>query len=501
MAQNFPSNPTNNQTLVINGVTYTWDGTKWDTTNFASNIATVYNTTQDLPTTGISNGDMAWVGGTTNQLYISNGSGWYSTTLTNDVPVIVSVEDASSNTTPFSLATDGTATVITVSATDPENMTLTYSYSVTTGSLGSTASVSQSNNEFTITPSTTEADAGTFGLTFTVSDGANDVTSVADFSLTFQQPANIFGNRGITFMTDTTGTSGGNRIEYFNVGQSSGSASLFGENTITSTSNTLSVSDGNLALNSTGGAASYVTVATLGNAASWGSIGANHNEGGSTQNATYGVFADGTSNTGGIDRITIATVGSASEYMGLTSTQRDPMAGACTNGTRGVFAGGYASSWSNVIDYVTIDTLAGATSLGTLGHSGIGYSGAVYDGTYGVWCGGYGGSGFAGNNINNRSVNILQRLNLSSGGSCTNHGDLNVGSTNASIEGGAYGCYNGANDGTYGAVAGGLQTNSYSPSVTLSTISRITIASSGNSTSIGDLTIADSNTATTQGNA
>lgn len=443
-----------------------------------------------------------------NNLYLYNGSGWGKVNVTNIAPVINSVQDASANTTPFNLATDGTPTVITVDATDAEGFPLTYTYSVSSGTLGTTATVTQgtapNTNEFTITPGTNDpADAGSFDLTFTVDDGYASVDSTASFSLAFSQPTSIFGPRGVTFMTDTTGTSANNRIEYFSVAQTSGTATLFGETTNTNTNYHYSVSDANYALNLTGGTSlSYISVPTLGNAQTWGSLNDNHQGGGATQNETYGVFADGNSNTGGIDRITIATTGSASEYMGLNTNQRDPMAGACTNGTRGVFAGGYdSSSWSSTIDYVTIDTLAGATSLGTLGHTGIGYSGAVYDGTYGVWAGGYGGSGYAGNNINNRSVNILQRLNLSTGGGATDHGDLVVGSTNAAIEGGAYGCVNGASDGTYGAVAGGLQTNSYSPSINLTTISRITIATSGNSQSIGDLNYGDSQTATTQGNA
>ena len=195
MAVNFPDSPTNGDTTVINGATYTWDGVKWDVSAIATSsgpadsLINVYNSASELPTSS-SNGDIAWVGGTTNKLYVSNGSAWFAGTFLNDNPVIVSVEDASANTTPFTLATDGTPTVITVTATDPENMNLTYTYAVTTGTLGTTATVTQGTgaqaNEFTITPGTTDPDdAGTFELTFTVSDGVNDVTSVASFDLSF----------------------------------------------------------------------------------------------------------------------------------------------------------------------------------------------------------------------------------------------------------------------------------------------------------------------------
>ena len=66
---------------------------------------------------------------------------------------------------------------------------LTYNYSVTSGSLtnggGTTATVTQADNVFTVTPSTTEAYAGTFELTFTASDGINTATNANSFTLSF----------------------------------------------------------------------------------------------------------------------------------------------------------------------------------------------------------------------------------------------------------------------------------------------------------------------------
>ncbi len=153
---------------------------------------TVYATADDLPTTGLTAGDEAFVSGS-NRLYISNGTGWYSIGLVNTNPAITSVEDPSNNTTPFTLATDGSALVLTITAADPEDIPLTYSYAVTTGSLtnggGTTATVVQGTganiNQFTITPSSTEAYAGTFELTFTTSDGINQASSVNSFTLEF----------------------------------------------------------------------------------------------------------------------------------------------------------------------------------------------------------------------------------------------------------------------------------------------------------------------------
>jgi len=158
----------------------------------ATSSVTTYASIDNLPLTGNSAGDMAYVS-SNNRLYINNGTGWYNIALVNTNPSITSVQDANSNTTPFTLATDGTATVITITASDPEDVPLTYSYSVTSGSLtnggGTTATVTQgtgsNTNQFTVTPTTTSAYAGSFTLTFTASDGINQATSANLFSLAF----------------------------------------------------------------------------------------------------------------------------------------------------------------------------------------------------------------------------------------------------------------------------------------------------------------------------
>ena len=157
--------------------------------------AVVYATADLLPLSGFAAGDMAYVTAT-NRFYINNGSGWYSVSLVNTNPNITSVQDAGSNTTPFTLATDGsTATVVTITAADPEGVPLTYSYGITNGSLngctvtgadGTSARVAgtaYTDNVFTVTPHASQ-DA-TFTLTFTASDGINQATSANAFSLSF----------------------------------------------------------------------------------------------------------------------------------------------------------------------------------------------------------------------------------------------------------------------------------------------------------------------------
>ena len=116
-----------------------------------------------------------------NTLYFWNGSGWYKIALINTNPSISGVASA------YTLAIDGTATTVTVTATDPEGLPITYSIASDTS--GNIATVSQgtgaSTNVFTITPSTNTAYAGSFTLTFRASDGVNIATAPATFTLQF----------------------------------------------------------------------------------------------------------------------------------------------------------------------------------------------------------------------------------------------------------------------------------------------------------------------------
>lgn len=138
-----------------------------------------YSTLQQLPLTNNSTGSTAFVN-ENNRLYIWNGTGWFNIALINTSPTITTGPNAT-----YAFATNGTPVVITLVAQDPEGIPITWSHQVTSGTLGSTATITQANNVFTITPSTNTAHAGTFGLTFTASDGINVATATSSFTLAF----------------------------------------------------------------------------------------------------------------------------------------------------------------------------------------------------------------------------------------------------------------------------------------------------------------------------
>jgi hypothetical protein len=137
-----------------------------------------YTNLADLPATSDTVGDKAFIT-STNKLYIWSGVGWYLVAeVTNASPSSITGANAS-----YDLASDGTATTITAVATDPEGMTLTWSSSVTAGSLNGTT-VSNVDNVFTVTPHATNAT--TFTLTFSVTDGLNSAVSYPSaFTLSF----------------------------------------------------------------------------------------------------------------------------------------------------------------------------------------------------------------------------------------------------------------------------------------------------------------------------
>ncbi len=140
---------------------------------------TTYATASQLPLSGVNTGSMAFVTAT-NRLYLWNGSGWFNIALVNTSPTITGGANAS-----YTFATNGTPIVLTLVGSDPEGVPLTWSYQVTSGSLGGTATISQSNNVFTLTPSTNIANGGAFGVTFTANDGINIATTTSSFTLAF----------------------------------------------------------------------------------------------------------------------------------------------------------------------------------------------------------------------------------------------------------------------------------------------------------------------------
>jgi hypothetical protein len=207
MAINFPNSPSNGQQTTVGGVRYEYNSSKnaWKKRSIqisaasGSGITVLADMAALIARTGMSDGDQAYVEAN-NNLYLYD-NGWYVVaTVTNDSPSAITGVNSS-----YDLEVDGTATVITAVSTDPEGFPLTWSYSVTSGSLGTTATVSQSGNVFTITPGTNDpADEGTFTLTFSATDGTNVTSASSTFTLAFvvryafDSTSSTFANSSLT---------------------------------------------------------------------------------------------------------------------------------------------------------------------------------------------------------------------------------------------------------------------------------------------------------------
>lgn len=165
-----------------------------------------------------SEGEMAFVL-SNNTVYIRKTAGWYKiATVTNDQLQSVTVSLAGGGSqigSDWVLATDGTATTASGSATDPEGLSVTWSVSAVSPATmsGNNVQVSGTNiatvtqgtgsnaHQFTITPNTND-DAADFSLRFSVTDGVNaSLTTDKSFSLVFGALAS-----GVLFTTTGTHT-------------------------------------------------------------------------------------------------------------------------------------------------------------------------------------------------------------------------------------------------------------------------------------------------------
>ena len=146
-------------------------------------------TVDQLSSVGNTIGAQAFVE-ETNRLYIWNGQGWYNIALINTTPTWDTSPVA---TYELDNTSSGVATTISLEATDPEGIPITYSH-VIGGSMDSMATITQDSSVFTITPKTegqldSQAGPHTGTITFRATDGINILPYVSSFTLTFIAPS------------------------------------------------------------------------------------------------------------------------------------------------------------------------------------------------------------------------------------------------------------------------------------------------------------------------
>lgn len=121
-----------------------------------------------------------------------------------------------------------------------------------------------------------------------------------------------------------------------------------------------------------------------------------------------------------IDYVNIASTGNATDFGDLLTV--NAYVTGCSNGTRGIFAGGNDGSYCDVMQYITIASAANAIDFGDLSVDVYGAS-ACSDGTKG--CIGGGGTNTGGF----QRVTNIDYVNITSIGNATDFGDLTVART------------------------------------------------------------------------
>ena len=356
---------------------------------------TTYATAAALPLSGNTTGDQAFVS-ETGRLYIFTGAGWYNIALINTNPTITSGANAS-----YGLSIDGTPTVLTLLANDPEGLPITWSYAVTTGSLanggGNTATVTQVGNEFTITPSTNQTYEGIFEITFTASDGVNLATSASTFSLSWAPPT-------VEYLV-VAGGGGGAAAGGGGGGLLSGSVAVDSYSIYTVTvgaGGTGNASSGNTATNggdsvfgsisATGGGYGMRNDATVGS----GGSGGGGWQGGSSTIAGSGISGQG--NAGGLalnsDRSGGGGGAGAAGGVGSDTISGNGGAGIASaiSGTSITYAGGGGGGYAPTLGVGGVGGGGNGSNLPTPGGAGTANTGGGGGGGQ-DWWGGDGGSG------------------------------------------------------------------------------------------------------------
>jgi len=269
MATNFPNSPSNGDTHVFGGTTYTYNSTKgvwnssassggggasvttddtapsspsdgdlwWDSAGGkmyvyyqdadssqwvsvsvpgsagpagADASPTSYTNFAGFPSSGNTLGDFA-IAQDTKALYVWDGAEWDRIAAGSDESPVILTEPPTSQQR---LNSDGSTSTVTMTAQDPEGFTITYgiAYNTSDGSrplqLATDTSINQNTGVFTFNPTTTESNAGTFKARLSASDGVKMTTRTVDFELAFFPAAsNLIARYDVGDANSVTGTS------------------------------------------------------------------------------------------------------------------------------------------------------------------------------------------------------------------------------------------------------------------------------------------------------
>mgnify|MGYP006290241649 CR=1 FL=1 len=222
----------------------------------------------------------------------------------------------------------------------------------------------------------------------------------------------------------------------------------------------------------------YITIMTLGNSNSFGTLSPARAQIGSLSNSIRGIFAGGaTMNPIGrfnnIDYITIATTGNSVVFGVFSQNGRLMHNGTCASNTRGIFYAGerYSSSWTMIgeIEYITIATTGNPSSFGSIiSPSTTDLTGGCSNATRGVFAGGSDGT-------SSSKVNIIRYITIATTGNSNSFGTISYARNSF-----------GASSSTIRGVFGGGNGYPANPATTI-LMEYVTISTTGNAVTFGNL--------------
>ena len=241
-----------------------------------------------------------------------------------------------------------------------------------------------------------------------------------------------------------------------------------------------------------------ILMTSTGAATDFGDLTTSFNEnnsscGSSTRGLHGGAVSPGNPGVSSIDYSTFATAGNAVSFGNLVVTggERGSNMSGVSNETRGIWFGGFNSYGSGPspesdtfadkgIQYVTIASTGDSSDFGDLIKAKYGQNQGCSSTTRGIMYGGtyYGGPSF-GQPQTTRTTNVIEYVTIGSTGNSTDFGDLSAGS-----EGSGSG-----SSATRGVLSLGNSNATFPPSNFTNTMEYVTIASTGNTTDFGDMTI------------
>jgi hypothetical protein len=183
-------NTTTNQLVVHDGATVGGHtvGSGGGATSSGGGV-TIYASIAARDAAAANEGDLAFLSDS-DTLHINNGSEWIKVWAGPDELPAWTTELPSS----VALNSDGTANTLAVAATDPEGFDITYTYDTSPSNQAQATIVNNNDGTFTLTPSITETDAGSFTFRAKATDGIHVISTTTTAALNFANDITFSGS-------------------------------------------------------------------------------------------------------------------------------------------------------------------------------------------------------------------------------------------------------------------------------------------------------------------